>query len=112
MLASAILSLACMALVVALCDENILQRIPMSDFCQSDSTANTSSLRVAIVGGGIAGASAAFHLAKTFQASSSRLEVIVFEAESQVGGRTRAVCPPHNDRTQVESGATHFFQDD
>jgi len=67
--------------------------------------------RIAIVGAGIAGASAAFHLHESFL-SNQRPRVTIFEAAPRVGGRVRSVSPAHNAADVAEAGATHFFADD
>jgi prenylcysteine oxidase/farnesylcysteine lyase len=72
--------------------------------------------RIAIVGGGVAGASSAYHLEKLATTlRSDRLQVTIFEAASDVGGRVASVQIPDRQRPvpkTFESGASSFFSDD
>jgi hypothetical protein len=68
------------------------------------------TLQVAIVGAGITGASAAFHIL-SFSKISQPFSVTVFESEPRVGGRVSSVSPPDTG-TVVEAGAPHFFNTD
>lgn len=57
--------------------------------------------RVVIVGGGITGLSAAFHLVHADFAPTQRPEVLVIEADEQVGGSIRTL---HRDGCIIETG--------
>ncbi|KAF2265422.1 hypothetical protein CC78DRAFT_532483 [Lojkania enalia] len=77
-----------------------------------------SEFRVAIIGAGIAGASAAYHL-RNKAASGSFLgrpiTITIFESSDEVGGQVRTIPPPgHKGRyfLPLELGASSFFEDD
>jgi hypothetical protein len=66
--------------------------------------------RIAIIGAGITGASAAYHL---HLASPSNASITIFESDSRVGGKVASLpIPDTNNRTFFETGAPHFFTDD
>ena len=68
--------------------------------------------KVAIVGAGIAGASAAYHLRDQY--ARAGLELTVYQANPQVGGRikTAKVYDGTYTSQQVETGAQSFYTDD
>lgn len=72
--------------------------------------------RIAIVGGGVAGASSAYHLNQIATVlRSDRFQVTNFESSSMVGGRVSSVQIPDLKRPVpkiFESGALSFFNDD
>ncbi|KAL1967555.1 hypothetical protein VTN77DRAFT_3070 [Rasamsonia byssochlamydoides] len=97
--------------IVALCtplfvlaDESQIPLHPES------SSPRQNDSRVAIVGAGIAGASAAFRLRELTRSFPS-VSITIYERESTVGGRVKSIFPPESDHV-VEAGATHFFTDD
>lgn len=68
------------------------------------------SLRVAIVGAGVAGASAAFHLHELSR--SAPISITIYDSAYMVGGEVVSVSAPEAPRKVVEAGAPHFFVDD
>jgi prenylcysteine oxidase/farnesylcysteine lyase len=68
--------------------------------------------RIAIVGGGAAGTSAAYFLAHLAQWNSSlKTQVTLFEQSDYIGGRSTTVLPPRDvdeDQVPVELGASIF----
>lgn len=68
--------------------------------------------RVAIIGAGIAGASAAYHLSDQY--AHAGLDVTIYEASPQVGGRIKSakVYDGANTFQQVETGVQSFYVDD
>jgi predicted NAD/FAD-dependent oxidoreductase len=90
-------------------DEN---QIPSPAQCpRHRSRAGTNPVHVAIIGAGIAGASAAFRLHELARPFPS-LNITIYESEAGVGGRIKSIFPPENRRVVVEVGATYFFRDD
>jgi prenylcysteine oxidase / farnesylcysteine lyase len=77
----------------------------------SPQQSQNNPLRVAIIGAGIAGASAAFRLHELTRLFPS-LNITIYKSEAGVGGRVKSISPPENRRAVVEAGATHFFRDD
>ena len=67
--------------------------------------------KVAIIGAGIAGASAAYHLCDQY--AHAGFEITIYEANSQVGGRIKS-AKVYDDAygQQVETGARSFYADD
>ena len=67
--------------------------------------------KVAIIGAGIGGSAAAFHLH-----SLSRMEadysITIYEKEPKAGGRVDTFTPPEAKRRIIEAGASSFFKDD
>jgi prenylcysteine oxidase/farnesylcysteine lyase len=70
--------------------------------------------RIAIIGAGIAGSTAAYHLNERYQDISRPYEITVYEASSQVGGRIKAVQVKdgYPGKLLVEAGAHSFYSDD
>lgn len=68
--------------------------------------------KIAIIGAGIAGASAAYHLHDQY--AQADFDITVYEAEPQVGGRVKSAKVYDGAYTvqQVEIGAKSFFTDD
>ncbi|KAF2728715.1 FAD/NAD(P)-binding domain-containing protein [Polyplosphaeria fusca] len=66
--------------------------------------------RIAIVGAGVAGASAAFHLREL--SSPNQYSLTIYEDRAAVGGRVISVHPPAWYGHYPEVGASHFFADD
>jgi prenylcysteine oxidase/farnesylcysteine lyase len=68
-----------------------------------------ATLRVAIVGAGAGGSSAAFWISKAAQRTGVNVSVDVFERNDYVGGRCKAVYPYNdNSTTLLETGPTVF----
>lgn len=69
--------------------------------------------RVAVIGAGIAGASAAYRL-QEYHRSRLPLDITVYEANPQVGGRVKSVKVYDGayGLQQVETGAHIFYSDD
>ena len=72
---------------------------------------DTRPQSIAIIGAGIAGAEAAFQLAR-LAGPSPQYSVTIFERENHVGGRIKAVAVPQNPRSTVETGATYLYAED
>ncbi|RMZ82546.1 hypothetical protein DV738_g1683, partial [Chaetothyriales sp. CBS 135597] len=79
--------------------------------------AQTSSIqqqshRVAIIGGGAAGASAAYYLRKFANESAvdTHLEIALFEASARIGGRTTTINVFGDDGLRTELGASIFVK--
>lgn len=69
--------------------------------------------RVAIIGAGAAGSSAAFHLsqfANTSEQDLPALDITIFEATDHIGGRTTTVNAFNDPRYPVELGASIFVE--
>lgn len=68
--------------------------------------------RIAIIGGGAAGSSAAYHLHKFAEASDNHipLEITLFEKESRIGGRTTTVNALNDSAFPVELGGSIFVE--
>ncbi|KAJ5182654.1 hypothetical protein N7492_000270 [Penicillium capsulatum] len=66
--------------------------------------------RIAIVGAGIAGASAAYHLHEL--GGSSSPSITIYEREQRVGGRIKSIRPLENQAEAFEGGASRFSGDD
>jgi prenylcysteine oxidase / farnesylcysteine lyase len=66
--------------------------------------------RIAIIGGGAGGSSAAYHLRKFVDASAYDLPLVIdiFEAQDRIGGRTTTVNALNDTRYPVEVGASIF----
>lgn len=99
-----LLSIASLALDI------VAQQTPLNSQGQ-DKYAN--SKRVAIIGAGIAGASAAYRLQERHQ-SGLALDITVYDAGSQVGGRVKSVklYDGAYGSQHVEVGAPTFYSDD
>jgi hypothetical protein len=74
------------------------------------SPTSSETPRIAIIGAGVADASAAYHL---HFAAAPGTSITIFESSSRIGGRVRSLLIPdtHN-RTFFETGASNFFTDD
>ncbi|RMD40215.1 hypothetical protein DV735_g4917, partial [Chaetothyriales sp. CBS 134920] len=70
------------------------------------------SYRVAIIGGGAAGSSAAYHLRKFANESAvdAPIEIALFEASARIGGRTTTVDVFGDDSLPIELGASIFVK--
>ncbi|PVH93350.1 hypothetical protein DM02DRAFT_676905 [Periconia macrospinosa] len=73
--------------------------------------------RVAIIGAGIAGASAAYHLGNKSTSGSFQgtpVAITILESSDEVGGQVRTISPPGYDRSRwpLELGASSFFEED
>lgn len=68
------------------------------------------SPRIAIVGAGISGASAAYHLHEL--GGSSSPSITIYEREHRIGGRIKSILPLGNQDEAFEAGAPYFFGDD
>lgn len=68
-------------------------------------------IKVAIIGAGIAGASAAYHLSDEY--AHTDFDITICQADSQVGGRIKS-AKVYNGAygQQVETGAQSFYADD
>ncbi|KAF1969769.1 hypothetical protein BU23DRAFT_601372 [Bimuria novae-zelandiae CBS 107.79] len=73
---------------------------------RSDSSLDPS-LRVAIVGAGVAGASAAFHLRELSR--SAPISITIYDSEPIVGGHVVSVSAPEAPQYVFEAGAPYFF---
>jgi predicted NAD/FAD-dependent oxidoreductase len=72
-------------------------------------------IHVAIVGAGVGGASAAFHLHEMAADNSDPLSVTIFEVGPAVGGRIKSAYPPEyagNPDFAFEAGAPWIFETD
>lgn len=80
---------------------------PLSSGSQPD-----EAHRIAIIGGGAGGASAAYHLQKFAEASEihTPLEITLFEKESRIGGRTTTVNAFNDPAFPVELGGSIFVK--
>jgi hypothetical protein len=73
---------------------------------------------VAIIGAGIAGASAAYQLRNKSASGSTHgrpVAITIFESSDEVGGRVRTISPPGYEGRRflpLELGASFFFEDD
>lgn len=97
-------------LVSALEDDGVAQVTIKSSNPEADNIVSTT--KIAIVGAGIAGASAAYYLSERFPKSPA--DITVYEARHQVGGRTRSVKVYNGayGSQHVETGAHSFYTDD
>ena len=71
--------------------------------------------RIAIIGAGVGGATAAFHIHENNRNRNERPQTLtIFERESNVGGRVQStyLYPPDDGLRKIEEGATQFFPDD
>ncbi|TDL28887.1 FAD/NAD(P)-binding domain-containing protein [Rickenella mellea] len=90
-------------------------KIPFLDFLSFGSSHAVSSdvvpRKIAIIGAGAAGSSAAFWISKAKTASGVVVDVDVYEREGYIGGRSTVVYP-YNDTTlpPLELGASIFVQ--
>lgn len=66
--------------------------------------------RVAIIGAGAGGASAAFHLAQYAVAASIPVNITVYERNAYIGGRTTTVSPWGDTTLAVELGGSIFVK--
>ncbi|KAI1182423.1 hypothetical protein F5B17DRAFT_444251 [Nemania serpens] len=69
---------------------------------------------IAIIGAGIAGASAAYHLHRLSACGTNQtqnLKITVYETSPVVGGKVKTIFPPES-RHALEAGASYFFEDD
>ncbi|EPQ61030.1 FAD/NAD P-binding domain-containing protein [Gloeophyllum trabeum ATCC 11539] len=72
---------------------------------------DTATHRVAIIGAGAAGSSAAFWIAKAKKRSGLEIDVDVYEQSGYIGGRSTVVYPYNNTKLPpVELGASIFVQ--
>ena len=88
---------------------------PLNHYREGHSDAE---FRVAIIGAGIAGASAAYHLRNQSTSSAFRgspLAITIYESSSEVGGYVKTTFPPGQEGSHsehIELGASFFFEDD
>jgi hypothetical protein len=75
-----------------------------------DGNEDGATFRVAIIGAGIAGSSAAYHIRKNPQAS--RASIAIFDAESRLGGRVKTIHTADEEYEAFEAGALYFYSDD
>jgi len=66
--------------------------------------------RVAIIGAGAAGSSAAYHLAQHASQADIPTKIQVYERSSHVGGRSLTINPWSDPRQNVELGASIFVE--
>ena len=86
--------------------EQVALNLPLSKDDQA-----TLPTKVAIIGAGIAGASAAYHLCDQY--GHAAFDITIYQADSQVGGRIKSAKVYHGAYAQqVETGARSFFADD
>ena len=86
--------------------EQVALNLPLSKDDQTPLPA-----KVAIIGAGIAGASAAYHLCDQY--GHAGFEITIYEANSQVGGRIKSAKVYDGAYgQQVETGARSFYADD
>jgi hypothetical protein len=74
-----------------------------------------AEFRVAIIGAGIAGASAAFHIHNESASNPFHgrpVAITIFESSASVGGKVHSVFPPGQKEKPLELGASSFWQDD
>jgi oxygen-dependent protoporphyrinogen oxidase len=64
--------------------------------------------RVAVIGGGISGLAAAFHLLEESNRRAFPVEITLFEAEPRLGG---VISTDHNDGFLIEGGPDSFISD-
>jgi len=69
-------------------------------------------LRLAVIGAGITGSTAAYRLRALSKTTSEQISITIFEAADKAGGQIKTVLPRQNSDVLLETGATHFFLDD
>ncbi|KAF4627654.1 hypothetical protein G7Y89_g10496 [Cudoniella acicularis] len=69
-----------------------------------------TTLSIAVVGAGITGASAAYHLSQLYENKRIKVTITIFETASQVGGRLQS--QPYIGNYVAEDGAPHFSEND
>ncbi|KAK6086508.1 hypothetical protein SCUP515_00074 [Seiridium cupressi] len=74
----------------------------------------SAEFRVAIIGAGIAGTSAAYHIRKLAEANNGSLhiEVAIYESSHQTGEQVQYIAPPDHGHTGLEAGARQFMSED
>lgn len=82
-----------------------------SVFSDSTGEAQHARQRIAIIGAGLTGATAAFRLNEHMRLSPAR-KITIFEKEARIGGRIKTIQQPDNDNLVLEVGASRFFHDD
>ncbi|MBW0463976.1 hypothetical protein O181_003691 [Austropuccinia psidii MF-1] len=88
-----------------------LNQIPFISSYHHHHHQNSSSkpLRIAIIGGGPAGTSAAFFLSRLSNQSRNHADIHLFESSNRIGGRVLSIKPFDSDQFQsIEAGASIF----
>ncbi|KAE8388605.1 hypothetical protein BDV23DRAFT_158736 [Aspergillus alliaceus] len=84
--------------------------IPFSHAKEEPFSSTSNTKRVAIIGAGAGGSSAAYHLRKHADASSIPVDITTFERASYVGGRSTTVDVLDHPAYPVELGASIFVK--
>ncbi|HAH48212.1 MAG TPA: protoporphyrinogen oxidase, partial [Planctomycetaceae bacterium] len=63
---------------------------------------SSSAIRIAVVGGGITGLSAAFHLQELAQEKKQSVEITLFESQAEAGGWIGTI---NQDGYRIDTGA-------
>lgn len=92
-------------------DANQMALQSSEDTMHKVGSAAVNTPRIAIIGAGIMGASSAHHLHQLARLCQP-LDITVFEAENQVGGRVRSAHVHNEPACDVEVGAAVFTEDD
>jgi len=92
-------------------DANQMAMQSSEDTKQKAGSAALNTPKIAIIGAGIMGASSAHHLHQLARLRQP-LDITVFEAETQVGGRVRSAHVHNEPAFDVEVGAATFTEDD
>ncbi|KAF1928960.1 prenylcysteine oxidase 1 [Didymella exigua CBS 183.55] len=85
---------------------HVIGLLPCAIALSSDAT--PAAKRVAIIGAGAGGSSAAYHLAQYAASSSTPTNITVFERDSYVGGRTTTVDAWSDPTVPIELGGSIF----
>lgn len=74
----------------------------------------SDDFHIAIIGAGVAGASAAYHLRRLSASATEQsrgVKITVYETSAVVGGKVKTISPPDS-HAVLEAGASYFFEDD
>ena len=82
-----------------------------SDSDQERSPGESARIKVAVIGSGITGASAAYHIHET-ASDHLPVDISVFEALPRVGGHIDSVAAHGQNIKDLETGAAVFFAQD